>query len=294
MVSETTAPIGQRVRAYFAPVVRGTEVPALFDPAAAFDGDAPPAPWLDLGYTSGFTRRCGTKIEALVAGAPGYAVGQVRTAVEAEVAVEFESWGKVQMALTCGAQQLNVLVGAAVALGAGCTATALEVGAAAGGFLVGDLVAVDVDCAGQTGFVGSGASGAYLKAPVTDADYVRRITLNVQRVASVEGGVLGLVGPLLAGVPEAGMSVCRVLGFSDREGGSFFQEWSGLFVVDGMQGDRVCYFYPRLQSMTGAAEETVALGVLEKVRLLGRFRALSVVDPVDGERVVCFRSYLVG
>jgi hypothetical protein len=100
---------------------------------------------------------------------------------------------------------------------------------------------------------------------------------------------------LLAGVPAAGMQVSSLVGFVDREGGGFFQEWSGLFVMDGEQGDRVIYHYPRLQAMQGSAEtaETLA-GPLERVRLAGAFRALPVKDTNDGETVLCFRSYLPG
>jgi hypothetical protein len=175
----------------------------------------------------------------------------------------------------------------------------LNVGAvAAAGFVVGDLVAVDVDYAGQVGFVGSGVSAAYVSSGAAvggDVNYVRRVSLNVGRVVSIADGVLQLGSPLLAGVPASGMRVSRMVGFVDREGGGFFQEWSGLFVMDGEQGDRVIYHYPRLQAMQGAAEtvETVA-GPLEKVRLAGAFRALPVKDANDGETVLCFRSYLPG
>ena len=164
---------------------------SIRQPIASFNVDAPPAPWLDLGWCTGFARHSGTGVEALVAGAPGVVVGQVRTAVEASVSVAFESWGKLQMALTCGAQQRNVLSGAAVALGAGSTATTLV----AAGLNAGDLVAVDVDYAGATGFVGSGASGGYVKdaaAIGSDVDYVRRVSWNVGRVVSVSDGVATL------------------------------------------------------------------------------------------------------
>ncbi len=90
------------------------------------------------------------------------------------------------------------------------------------------------------------------------------------------------------------MKVSHVTAFCDREGGSFFQEWSALFVMDGAQGDRVAFHYPRLQAMAGAAEleESLGSGSLERVRLAGSFRALPVKDANDGELVVCFRSYL--
>jgi hypothetical protein len=91
------------------------------------------------------------------------------------------------------------------------------------------------------------------------------------------------------------MQVCRLVGFVDREGGGWFQEWSGLFVMEGEQGDRVIYHYPRLQAMQGAVESLEILaGSLERVKLAGAFRALPVKDANDGETVLCFRSYLPG
>ena len=316
------APVTRRVRAYFAPVIRTTGTATIFDASgiASFNVDAPPAPWIDLGWCRGFDRRSGTKVGPLITGAPGIASAQVRTEVEALVSLEFESWGKLQMALTAGVQQMNVLrvqpgatangsggtAIAAVPLAAGSsstTASALDVGAtAAAGFVVGDVIAVDVDYTGQTGFVGSGVSGGYVKSLAligSDVDYVRRITLNVSRVTKISGGVLTLGGSLLAGMPAAGMQVSRVVGFCDREGGSFFQEWSALFALEGEQGDCVLFHYPRLQATAGATEKIAALvgvqaGALERMRLAGSFRALPVVDANDGEQVVCFRSYLPG
>ena len=304
------APIVRRVRAFFAPVDRGNAVPVVFDPAglAGFDVDAPAAPWVDLGWCTGFTRKSGTKVEELVTGAPGVASGQVRTLVEASVAMEFASWGKLQMALTCGVQQMNVLAtsaGAAANGSGGAAAAALTPGEGStattlvcAGLAVGDVVVVDVDYAGETGFVGSGASGGYVKHAAligNDADYVRRVSLNVGRVIAVADGVATLGAALPAGVPVAGMKVSKVVGFCDREGGSFFQEWSGLFVLDGEGGDRVAFCYPRLQALGGAAESAETLvGSLARLRLAGSFRALPVRDANDGELVVCFRSYVPG
>lgn len=320
----SVAPVTRRVRAYFAPVNRTARQATIFDASgiAGFPLDTPPAPWVDLGWCFGFTRRSGTKTEAPTAGAPGIAIGQTRTEVEAQVAFQFESWGKLQLALSAGVQQMNVLrvqpgsaangsggiAVAAVALIAGSTATAstaLDVGpAAAAGFAVGDVIAVDIDYTGQTGFVGSGVSGGYVKSVAAiggGVDYVRRITLNVARITAITGGVLTLGSALIAGVPTAGMKVSHVVGFCDREGGSYFQEWSALFLLPGAQGDMVAFHYPRLQAIGGAAESREGLvgvqaasGDMARMRLAGSFRALSVADANDGEMVVCFRSYLPG
>jgi hypothetical protein len=298
------APVTRRLRVFFAPVNRSTAQPTLWDPTtlATFNPAAPPAPWLDLGWCSQFVRTSGTKISPLLTGAPANVTVQVRTEVEASVALEFESWGKLQLALTAGVQQMNILSGAPVPLTAASTALALNLGAPASGFHPGDLVAADVDYTGQTGFVGSGVSGGYVRSAAAigaDADYIRRLTLNVSRVVTSSAGVLTLASPLIAGAPSAGMQVSHVVGFCDREGGSFFQEWSALFVADGEQGDRLVFHYPRLQAMTGAAERAESLDTLKpgqngltRLRLAGSFRALPITDANDGEQIVCYRSYL--
>jgi hypothetical protein len=310
------SPVARRVRAYFAPVNRSAAQATIWDPSgiASFNPCAPPAPapWRDLGWCRHFERKSNTKNTPLITGAPGVAVTQVRTVIDAAVSLEFESWGKLQMALASGVQQMNVLAVqsgaaangsggtaiAAVSLTTGSTATTLNVGTtAAAAFSVGQMVAVDIDYAGTTGFVGSGLSGGYVKnlaAIGADVDYVRRITLNVGRIVSIANGVLTLGAPLLAGIPTSAMKVSTVAAFCDREGGSFFQEWSALFLVTGEQGDRVAFHYPRLQAISGAAETNEALtkSPLELMRLAGNFRALPVADANDGESVVCFRSYL--
>ncbi|MBB5340697.1 hypothetical protein [Tunturiibacter gelidoferens] len=309
------APVTRRVRAYFAPVNRTAGAPTLFDAAqlGTFTLSSPPAPWVDLGWCSKFVRKSATKIGALTTGAPAVVQNQVVTQVEATVQLEFESWGKLQLALAAGSQQMNLLktvngaaangsggvAATAIPLMAGSTATSLNVGAAAAAqFQVGELVSVDEDYVAQVGFVGSGVSAAYVSSPgsvANDINYIRRVSLNVGRVVSIANGVLQLGAPLLAGAAPSGMQVSPVVGFVDREGGGFFQEWSGLFVMGGEQGDRMIYHYPRLQAMQGSAEIVEPLaGPLEKVKLAGGFRALPVKDANDGEMVLCFRSYLPG
>jgi len=316
-VVASVAPVTRRVRAYFAPVNRTAGIPTLFDAAqlGRFDLHAPPAPWVDLGWVSRFARKCSTKVDALRAGAPAMAVGQVRTEVEATLSLEFETWGKLQCALASGSQQTNLLTTVAGAApngsggvaaapvplltgtGPASTATSLNVGAtAAAGFSIGSLVAVDVDYTGQLGYIGTGVSAAYVQsasAVGADVNYVRRVTLNVGVVAAITEGVLQLASALPAGAPAAGMQVSQLVGFCDREGASFFQEWSALFVLPGTQGDRVLVHYPRLQAMQGSTETVDTLAApLERIRLAAAFRALPVKDANDGESVLCFRSYL--
>jgi hypothetical protein len=312
------APVARRVRGYFAPVNRVSGTAAIFDAAemGAFALDAPPSPWISLGGLKNFARKSASKSAAVMTGVPAATLEQTRETVDAEVSCEFLSWTKLTMALATGSQHMNLLGpatgaaraadgaqgAAAVAVEAGATATMLPMAQAdAAKFAAGQIVVVDVDYSGQTGFVGSPVSGAYVKTALSDVDYVRRVSFNVALVASSGATGLTLAEALPGGAPvvtgTAPMKAQAVVGFVDREGGSFYQEWSGLFVMEGGQGERIFFYYPRLQAMGGAAEAVKLLdaksdSTLERVMLAGAWRALPVTDGLDGERVICYRSFL--
>ena len=308
------APVARRVRGYFAPVNRVTQTPVLFDASeeGTFSLDAPPAPWISLGWIQGLTRKSVSKASPLLTGIPASTLEQVRETLEAQVSFQFLSWTKLTMALATGSQHMNLLApatgAAAAALGAqatpavvaqgGSTASSIALASAdAAKFTAGSMVALDADYTGQTGFVGSPVAGAYVRTALTDVDYIRRITFNVALVSQVSSTGLTLAQPLLGGIPATGAKGQAVTGFVDREGGSFYQEWSALFVMEGSQGERIFFHYPRLQTLAGA-EETVSpldgkhQNGQARVMLKGQFLALPVTDPLDGERVVCYRSFL--
>jgi hypothetical protein len=295
-------------------VNRGAGAPVFFDPSeqGTFNLDAPPSPWIDLGWIQGFARKALSKSAAVLTGIPAAALEQVRATLEAQVSFEFLSWTKLTMALSTGSQHMNVLAAAsgagaaadgakaapAVTVEAGSTATALVLAASdAAQFAAGSMIAVDEDYAGQTGYVGSPVAGAYVRQPLADVDFVRRVTFNVGLVTQVSNGTLTLAEALPGGVPAAGTKLQALVGFVDREGGSFYQEWSALFVMQGSQGERVFFHYPRLQATAGAEEALVPLaskqkGSHERVVLKAQFMALPLTDPLDGERVLCYRSFL--
>lgn len=308
------APVTRRVRAYCAPVNRATQTPVLFDPAqlAAFPLDVPPSPWVSLGFIQNFMRKSASKSAAILTGIPAAPLEQASETLEAHVSFEFLSWTKLTMALAAGSQHMNVLAPAAgaspaatgaqaapaVAIQAGSSATSIALAAAdAANFAAGQLVAIDADYTGETGFVGSPVSGAYVRQPLTGIDYIRRITFNVAVIAQVSPNGLTLAEPLPGGAPASGLKLQAVAGFVDREGGSFCPEWSALFVMEGTQGERIAFHYPRLQPMTGAQESALPLdgtekSKLERIALHAGFLALPVTDPLDGERVLCYRSYV--
>ena len=320
-------PVTRQMRAYFAPVNRETEAPTIFDPglSGTFPLDSPPTPWVDLGWIENFARWYDTPTDVVRSGAKGLAAAQFRGALEARVEFDFRQWGKLQMALAGGSEHMNVLATAAgsaspspsggtpapgVAVLPGSTASELVFGTGvASAFSPGCLIAVDCDYQQQTGYVGSGIAAAYVSSAAAvkrDPNYVRRVTFNVGRVAEVTATSVLLAQPLLGGVPAAGASAQVVAAFVDREGGSFFQEWSALFVAEEESGGRVCFYYPRLSPNPGAGSGKGAssaggkfvreeFSAVEKtwsaISLRASFLALPYTDTNDGQKVLCYRSY---
>lgn len=310
-------PVTRRLRAYFAPVNRQSGVPAIFDPAicGTFTLDAPPSPWIDLGWIDHFERLSGTHTEPLRSGILGTVASQFRGEINARIEFNFREWGKLQMALACGSEHYNVLATTSgadprpsggnpespLAVLPGSTASELIFGAGvADAFAPGDILAVDVDYQQQSGYVGSGIAAAFVKDPADvhrDANYVRRITFNVGTVAETTETSVVLAQPLPGGVPLTGASAQKVVAFVDREGGAFFQEWSALFVAEEESGGRVCFYYPHLAAGGGSKsefqrEKTVEIAKpLASLALHARFIALPHTDENDGQVVVCYRSY---
>jgi hypothetical protein len=302
------APVARRVRAYFAPVNRATQAPVVFDSAqlGSFNLDAPAAPWIDLGWIQNFARKSTSKSGPILTGIPAASLEQTRESLEAQLSFEFLGWTKLTMALATGSQHMNLLAPAppdetkaaqAVIVQSGSTASVIQLAASdAVNFAPGSMIAVDADYTGQTGYLGSPISGSYLRQSLTDVDYIRRITFNVGLVLGVSSTTLLLAQPLPGGAPAAGSKLQAINGFVDREGGSFFHEWSALFVMQGSQGDRIFFHYPRLQSLAGAEESATPLDSkhkdgLARILLRGQFLALPITDPLDGERVLCYRSF---
>jgi len=180
----------------------------------------------------------------------------------------------------------------------GSTATQIMLASTdAAKFTAGSIIALDADYTGQLGYVGAPVTGAYVRQALTDIDYIRRITFNVALVSAVTSTSLTLAEPLPAGAPAAGAKLQALTGFVDREGGTFYQEWSALFVMQGTQAERIFFYYPRLQPMIGAEEATLPLTGKSpqgnaRVALKAQFLALPVTDPLDGERILCYRSFL--
>ncbi len=313
-------PVSRRVRAYFAPFDHVANRPAVFDPGkeGMFLLDAPPSPWRDLGEVERFQRSSGTELHAIGAGVSGAPMGQFRSALQASVEFDFREWGKLQMALAAGSQHMNVLAPEpdatarpsggipveAVGVLEGSTDSEIFLGAGAvDPFAVGEMLAIDVDYTQETGWVGTGIAAAYVRDPADvqrDKDYVRRVTFNIGRITAKTATSILLAQALPGGVPLAGAGVQKIVAFVDREGGSFFQEWSALFVQENESGGRVCYYYPRLSptrpggSAGGKFAGETRSAIREPLAAIGlhaAFVAMPYNDDNDGEVVVCYRSY---
>ncbi|HYA24098.1 MAG TPA: hypothetical protein VEF05_08045 [Terriglobales bacterium] len=324
-------PVTRRIRAYFAPLNRATGQPSLFDPGkyGVFPLAAPPPPWVDLGWIDNFQRFCATPTEPVRAGACKTPVAQFRGNLDVRLEFDFREWGKLQMALAGGSEHMNVLASdpnanpqpsggtpiAATAVLAGSTASEIVLGVGAvDAFSVGDIVAVDADYQQQTGYVGTGISAAYVSDPSMvnrDANYIRRVTFNLGRVAQKTVTSLVLAQPLLGGPPPPTAGAQQVIAFVDREGGSFFQDWSALFVAEEESGGRACFHYPHLSPTTAlqtsmplnpaSQSDTVKVFLREEESLVAKpivalalhaaFLAMPHVDENDGQSVLCYRSY---
>ncbi len=307
--------VGSGFRGFFAPFVQGANPsPTLFDPArqGRFDTNSPPSGWFDLGWIDQFKRSSAGRIGQIRSGYRGAVRAQYRGEIGSSVEFEFREWGKLQLALSKGTTHFNILkavtgtpqqpVGgtpvAAVGLGSGSTATSIVLSTGAGAqFQAGQMIAVDVDYTGQSGFIGSGIQASFVAAgTVTDVDYVRRVTYNVGAIQAVSGDTLTLQQPLLGGAPAASAKVQAVTGYASREGSSFLQSWSAVFVVDTADGAQLYYYYPQL-SVAGDREESTfnvenaGTADLKGFGLSAEFTALAFDDPVDGETVVCYRGF---
>jgi len=304
-------PLTEAVRAYVAPIDRNTGASMPFDPSAQgeFDLDLPPVPFVDLGWVENFQRSSATQYQTLRTGPQSTLTAQFRAQFDASVEFDLPNWGKLQMALAGGGQQINVLatpMSSPLESSGGIPVPAVYVqddasvyelpltADALTNFQAGDMVAVDWDYKGQAGYVGSGAAGAYIATGLDAAshvDLIRRVTFNVSRVSGVTANSL-MLGERLIGGAQPGMGVQKIAALLDREGGSYFQEWAALFVVVGNTGGRACFYYPRLQA---AASTTEVQHEIEKPlfsnMLHAKLRAMPSVDPNDGETVLCYRSY---
>ncbi|MGE5111892.1 MAG: hypothetical protein ACM3JB_13605 [Acidobacteriaceae bacterium] len=312
-LATSNQPVTTSVHAFVAPMQRESNLPTIFDPAQAdsFEIENPPAPWIGLGTVEEFQRTAVDESTSVQSGTDATVVAQFRKKLEAHVRFAFRRWGKLQLAMATGGTHWNVLASdpdgqvgptggeaiPALPVLAESTATTLKLDPGVESQLaVGDTVAVDLDYMQQLGYIGVGFPGAYVgnsSSIPPQTDFIRRITFNLAKVASLGMGTVTLEHPLPAGDPPTSARLQKVVGFTDREGGAFRQEWSALFFENTVSGGRVCYYYPRLQSLPQASEKKNAiLADYQAILLQAHLLALPATDPQDGVSALWYRTYI--
>jgi len=112
------------------------------------------------------------------------------------------------------------------------------------------------------------------------------VTFNVGLVCQANSSGLILPSLCRAVRRQQAQSWQAVTGFMDREGGSFFQEWSALFVMEGVRGENLLPLSAvaddgklrRSDDSAGRKRQ----GSQARVLLMGQFMAMPVTDPLDG------------
>jgi hypothetical protein len=179
-------------------------------------------------------------------------------------------------------------------------------------FTVGQMVVCDIDYDKQsTGFVGSNGIQVYVNNAPQDVDFIRRTSDFVARITAIITNVAGVAGsqdalvlnaPFVGGgcsalvnpgplVPGATAKVQVITGWTSREGGTFIEDFSALFVADTIDNHQFCVYYPHISI---AAFKDVAtgnfvsnLGTTDETgyELDASFEALAFDDPLDGETI---------
>lgn len=178
-------------------------------------------------------------------------------------------------------------------------------------FPAGTYIVCDQDYnTSQFGFVGDAAANVFPGA-VQDVDFIRKtsdyVAMVLQVVPSAVSGQDALIlnqkmvgggnNALSADAntsPSAGAKVQALVGYGTRGGGTTITEWSGIFVLDTIDGSQLLRYYPRLApdaepGMNGANVEGITS--LQKYSLEAALEAMAFDDPWDGETVVSYEAY---
>jgi hypothetical protein len=185
-------------------------------------------------------------------------------------------------------------------------------------FAAGQMIVADVDYDKvSTGFIGSNGIPVYVNNAPQDVDFIRRTSDFTNLIVSVVAGpIAGIAGnqdalvlkEVFAGggasssvnpgsvSPAQTSKVQKITGWSSREGGTFIMDWSGLFVMDTIDGDQFAFYYPHIsisQFKDMDAWSITNVGTTDETgyELDATFESLAFDDPNDGETVVGYRAY---
>lgn len=216
--------------------------------------------------------------------------------------------GAVRIPLTASGYQVN---------GAGLTAGSPTLFVPAGSgtlFAANNWLVADSDYTpGTSGLQPDAGVPVLSTTSVVDVDYIRKTSDYVARVLSVvPNAVAGADGvvlsqPIVGGgsattgqTPQYGPQptdkIQLIKGFAAREGGTFISEWSGLFLMDTIDGAQIALYYPHVsinqfRDISNWAIENIGTTDLTGWDMDCVMTSLAFDDPLDGETVVCYRAY---
>lgn len=178
-------------------------------------------------------------------------------------------------------------------------------------FPAGTYIVCDQDYStSQFGFVGDAGANVFPGA-VQSVDFIRMTSDYVSMVLQVVPGAVSgqdaliLNRPFAGGgqnalssvanmAPTAGAKVQALVGYATREGGTTITEWSGIFVMDTIDGSQLLRYYPRLAPDTipgFSAANVPGINSLQQYSLEAALEAMAYDDPLDGETVVSYEAY---
>lgn len=279
--------------------------------------------FVDLGWIKEFKVTNNTKVGQVRSGYHGAVRAQYRGEIGEQCEFKFNEYGRLQYKVATGCQVYNLLASsgapsttsplssppsytktAMTSYNANGTSGAQLVVASAAGFSVGQYIVCDIDFpTGGQGILGENGAFAFPNA-VTDVDWIRKTSDFVARIAAISGTTLVLDQPFVGGgspigtlaTPPAASFVLPVTGWTSRNGATFIQEWSGLFVADTIDGAQMAFYYPHLsinqfRGMANWAIENIGTTDLTGMQMDVLFEALAFDDPEDGETVVSYQAF---
>lgn len=324
--------LGSGWRAYYAPynsalgsaVADTTIGPKILDlNQGPFLDSALPAGWFDCGWIKDFAVTPASKIGNIRSGFHGAVRSKVRGEIGETMAFKFREFSRMALKIASGCDVINLL--AATATGSspvsGGTATdpiavsmvsynaltpSVTVGTGSGAlFAVGDYIVCDKDYDGTSyGLIGENGTNAF-QGLITDTQYIRKTSDFVARIASISGDTLTLSKKFIGGgsgdptgntYPQAGSKIQKIKGWASREGGTYIQEWSALFLLDSIDGWQCAQYYPHvaIDSFKGVmpwAIENVGTTDLQGYELDCSMEGLAFDDPEDGQTIIGYRAF---
>jgi len=185
-------------------------------------------------------------------------------------------------------------------------------------FSANQMIVADVDYDKvTTGFVGSAGIPVFVNNAPQDVDFIRKTSDFVSTILLVVSGpiagiagnqdALVLVGLMGGGgcssstnpgptTPGLTSKVQVMSGWTAREGGTFILDYSALFVLDSIDGDQLCLYYPHLsisqfKDIANLAIPNIGTTDMTEYELDASFEALAFDDPLDGETSVGYRVW---